>query len=424
MSTTIICPNCAHQFEPTDAIAQSIEKDLRSKMEAEWRKRMDGLNAEKQQLEQQQKALEQRAEQQEEELKRRLDSEKKIIEETLSQQLKKNIAEEYDGQLKRFQQLLGEKDEKIKKGQQIELEALQLKEKLLLQEQEMELQLKRSLLEERERLQQTMKKEEEERAKVRDLEHLMKIKELEKQLEDQKMLADEMKRKAEQGSMQLQGEVQELMLEDMLRHAFPFDVVSEVGKGIRGADSILTVRNSFGQECGNIIFESKRTKDFSNEWIEKTKADMRSLSADMAVIVTQAMPKGMDTFGEKDGVWICTFSEAKALTAVLRDMVIKVFNALKSNENKGDKMHLLYDYLTGKEFSEQWKAMREGFVSMRMSIIKEREQMEKLWKVREKQLDKVLLSATHIKGSIEGISGTDVDLNLIEDSGENGYLIE
>src|SRR5690606_21748809 len=137
-----------------------------------------------------------------------------------------------------------------------------------------------------------------------------------------------------------------------------------------------------------------------------------------------AMPKGMDCFGEKDGVWICTFSEAKALTAVLRDMVIKIFNALKSNENKGDKMHLLYDYLTGKEFSEQWKAMREGFVSMRMSIIKEREQMEKLWKVREKQLDKVLLSATHIKGSIEGISGTDVDLNLIEDSGESGYLIE
>ncbi len=424
MSTTIICPNCAHQFEPTDAIAQSIEKDLRSKMEAEWRKRMDGLNAEKQQLEQQQKDLEKRREQQEEELKRRLDSEKKLIEETLSQQLKKNIAEEYDGQLKHFQQLIGEKDEKIKKGKQIELEALHLKEKLLLQEQEMELQLKRSLLEERERLQQTMKKEEEERAKVRDLEHLMKIKELEKQLEDQKILADEMKRKAEQGSMQLQGEVQELMLEDMLRNAFPFDIVSEVGKGIRGADSILTVRNGFGQECGNIIFESKRTKDFSNEWIEKTKADMRSLSADMAVIVTQAMPKGMDSFGEKDGVWICTFSEAKALTAVLRDMVIKVFNALKSNENKGDKMHLLYDYLTGKEFSEQWKAMREGFVSMRMSIIKEREQMEKLWKVREKQLDKVLLSATHIKGSIEGISGTDVDLNLIEDSGESGYLIE
>jgi hypothetical protein len=394
-------------------------------MEGEWRKRVEGLNAEKQQLEQQQKDLELKKEQQEEELRRRLDSEKKILEENLSMQLKKSIAEEYDSQLKHFQQLLTDKDEKIKKGQQVELEALQLREKLIMQEQEMELQLKKALIEERERLLETMKKEEEERAKVRDLEHLLKIKELEKQLEDQKMLAEEMKRKAEQGSMQLQGEVQELLIEEILRTAFPFDVVSEVGKGIRGADSILTVRNNYGQECGKIIFESKRTKDFSNEWIEKTKADMRSLSADMAVIVTQAMPKGMDCFGEKDGVWICTFSEVRALTAVLRDMVIKVYNAIKSNDNKEDKMTLLYDYLTGKEFSEQWKAMREGFVSMRMSIIKEREQMEKLWKVREKQLDKVLLSATHIKGSIEGISGNDVDLNLIEDnSSENGFLIE
>lgn len=423
MSTTIICPNCAHQFEATDALTQSIRQDLRTKMEGEWRKRVDGLNAEKQQLEQQQKALELKGEQQEEELKRRLESEKKILEENITLHLKKNMAEEYEGQFKHYQQLLTEKDEKIKKGQQSELEALQLKEKLIMQEQEMELQLKKSILEERERLQETMKKEEEERAKVRDLEHLLKIKELEKQLEDQKMLAEEMKRKAEQGSMQLQGEVQELLIEEILRNAFPFDVVSEVGKGIRGADSILTVRNGFGQECGKIIFESKRTKDFSNEWIEKTKADMRSLSADMAVIVTQAMPKGMDTFGEKDGVWICSFNEVRPLTTVLRDMVIKVFNAVKSNDNKGDKMTLLYDYLTGKEFSEQWKAMREGFVSMRMSIIKEREQMEKLWKVREKQLDKVLLSATHIKGSIEGISGNDVDLNLIEDSGD-GFLIE
>jgi hypothetical protein len=423
MSTTIICPNCTHQFEPTDAIAQSIEKEIRSKMEVEWRKRLDGLNAEKQQLEQQQKDLDQRRQQQDEELKRRLDTEKKLLAETLSQEIKKSVGEDYEGKVKHFQQLISEKDEKIKKVQAVELEALQLKEKLASQEQEMDLRLKRALIEERERLQELLKKEEEERGKLRELEHQMKVRELEKQLEDQRLLAEEMKRKAEQGSMQLQGEVQELMLEEMLRNAFPFDLVSEVGKGIRGADSILTVRNGFGQECGKIVFESKRTKDFSNEWIEKTKADMRSLGADMAVIVTQAMPKGMDTFGEKDSVWICGFNDVRALTSVLRDMVIKVFNAVKSNENKGDKMTLLYDYLTGKEFSEQWKAMREGFVSMRMSIIKEREQMEKLWKVREKQLDKVLLSATHIKGSIEGISGTDVDLNLIEDSGD-GYLIE
>ena len=136
------------------------------------------------------------------------------------------------------------------------------------------------------------------------------------------------------------------------------------------------------------------------------------------MIVTKTMPREMDCFGIRDGVWVCSFSEVKALASVLRDGVMRVFNAAKSNENKGDKMHLLYGYLTSTEFAEQWKAIREGFMSMKLSIQKERDAMEKLWKAREKQLEKVLLNAAHVRGSIEGISGTDVDLNLLEDSNE------
>jgi hypothetical protein len=241
------------------------------------------------------------------------------------------------------------------------------------------------------------------------------MKEMEEKLEAQKKLAEEMRRKAEQGSMQLQGEAQELVLEETLRSHFPFDIISEVGKGVRGADCIQTVRNSFGQECGKIIYESKRTKDFSNEWIDKLKADMRSQGADVAVIVTQAMPRDMDGFGEKEGVWICSFNEAKAVAYMLRDGIIRVFNAARSQENKGDKMHLLYNYLTSNEFAEQWKAIREGFMSMKLSIQKERDAMEKLWKSREKQLEKILLNAAHIRGSIEGIAGLEsVNLNLLE----------
>jgi hypothetical protein len=225
-----------------------------------------------------------------------------------------------------------------------------------------------------------------------------------------------MKRKAEQGSMQSQGEAQELMLEELLRNAFPFDVISEVAKGVRGADCIQTIRNKFGQDCGRIIFESKRTQAFSNEWIEKLKADMRSQGADLAVIVTQTLPKDMDRFGEKDGVWISTFAEVKALVYVLREGLLRVYNAMKTQDNKGDKMQLLYSYLTSTEFGEQWKAIREGFLSMRQSIAKEREQMEKLWKYREKQLEKVLLNMAHFKGSIEGIAGQEFELNLLEDA--------
>jgi hypothetical protein len=202
----------------------------------------------------------------------------------------------------------------------------------------------------------------------------------------------------------------------LLKTSFPFDEITEVGKGVRGADCIQTIRNNFGQECGKIIYESKRTKDFSNEWIEKLKSDMRGQGADIAVIVTQARPKDMDHFGEKNGVWICHFSEVKALSHVLRDSIIKIYTASKSQENKGDKVQLLYSYLTSNEFSEQWKAIREGFLSMKMSIQKERDAMEKLWKMREKQLEKVLLNAAHIRGSIDGIAGLDhINLNLLDE---------
>jgi len=274
-------------------------------------------------------------------------------------------------------------------------------------------------LAEREKLAVEIRKLEEQRIAAKETEYQLRMREMEKKLEDATRLADEMKRKAEQGSMQLQGEVQEIALEEMLAAAFPFDVISEVGKGVRGADCIQTVRNNFGQECGKIIYESKRTTSFGNEWIEKLKSDMRNLGAEIAVIVTKAMPKEMDCFGIRDGVWICSFGEVKALAAVLRDGVIRVYGAAKSNENKGDKMHLLYDYLTSQEFAEQWKAIREGFMNMKISIQKERDTMERLWKAREKQLEKVLLSAAHVRGSIEGIAGMNsVDLNLIEDGTE------
>lgn len=225
-----------------------------------------------------------------------------------------------------------------------------------------------------------------------------------------------MKRKAEQGSMQLQGEVQELALEELLKSAFPFDEINEVSKGKRGADCIQTIHNNFGQECGKIIYESKRAENFGADWIEKLKSDMRSQGADLAVIVTKTMPKDMNQFGEKNGVWICRFDEVKALAHVLRDGIIKIFNANRSQQNRGDKMHLLYDYLLSNEFSEQWKAIREGFQSLKSSIQKERDMMEKLWKAREKQLEKVLLNAAHVKGSIEGIAGQDsIDMHLLDD---------
>jgi hypothetical protein len=235
------------------------------------------------------------------------------------------------------------------------------------------------------------------------------MRELEKQLDDQKKLAEEMRRKAEQGSMQLQGETQELLLEEILREHFPFDSIEEVGKGVEGADCMQIVRNAIGNECGKIIFESKRAKSWNNVWVDKLKTDMRNKQADLAILVTQSFPKGMNCFGERDGVWICSFKEVTGLTSALRNAIIRIADTRKSEENKGEKMQMLYNYLTGIEFRQHIEAIVEGFMSMKQSISKERIQMEKLWKEREKQLEKVLLNTSGMYGSIKGIAGSSVN---------------
>jgi hypothetical protein len=219
--------------------------------------------------------------------------------------------------------------------------------------------------------------------------------------------------------MQLQGEAQELLLEELLKDHFPYDTVSEVGKGVEGADCMQSVRNSIGNECGKIIFESKRTKAFNNHWIEKLKADMRSKQADVAILVTQVYPKEMTCFGERDGVWICSFSEVVALTNALRHTIIRIAETKKAEENKGEKMQMLYTYLTGTEFRQQIETIVEGFLSMKNAISKERIQMEKIWKEREKQLERVLISTSGLYGSIKGIAGASIgEIPLLEDGME------
>jgi hypothetical protein len=354
----------------------------------------------------------------ENEWKTQQEKREKELQQELEINLRKNITGDFENKLRQLEQNNKDNEEKLKLSRQKEADFLRKEQELKNKEAEIDITVQKQLQKDREKLTDDIRKIEEQKVAAKENEFLLKIKELEKQRDDQKKLADEMRRKAEQGSMQLQGEVLELALEEMLRTAFPFDIISEVGKGVRGADCIQTVRNNFGQECGKIIFESKRTKDFSIEWIEKLKADMRSQGSDVAVIVTHALPKDMESFGEKDGVWICSFAEVKPIVQMLRDGIIKMSSALKSQENRGDKMHLLYDYLTSREFAGQWQAIREGFMSMKLSIQKERDSMEKLWKAREKQLEKVLLNAAHVRGSIEGISGTDVDLNLLGDGDE------
>ena len=419
MSTIIKCPNCAHEFPLEDALNDELKISIEKEKQELRQKMTDHLKKKEEELARKEKDWQTQLQKKDSEFEEQIKREKEKLQQQLEQNLRKSIASDFENKLRLLEQNNKDNEEKLKEARQQQLEFLKKEQELKNREAELELSVQKKLQTEREKLSDEIRKLEEQKAAAKETEMQLRMKELEKQLEVQKNLAEEMRRKAEQGSMQLQGEVQELALEEMLRTSFPFDMVSEVGKGVKGADCIQTVRNQFGQECGKIIYESKRTTAFANDWIEKLKADMRSLGADVAVIVTRTMPKDMDGFGFKDGVWICKFEELKGISSILRDGVMKIYAASKSNENKGDKMHLLYNYLTSNEFAEQWKAMREGFMSMRLSIQKERDAMEKLWKAREKQLEKVLLNAAHIRGSIEGISGTEVNLNLLEEDDTN-----
>ena len=417
MSTEIKCPNCNHTFPLEAAMTEEYKQDLRKQMVSFTKQKEEEFLKKSEAFEQQRKKQEEEFENQKRKqataFEQKLIQEKAAMQAVITENLRKSISADFENKLKLSEDANKENEEKLKLARSKEIEFLKKEQEIKTREAELELQMQKRLNEEREKMAVDIRGIENQRLQQAELDFKLKLAEKDKQLDDQKKLAEEMKRKAEQGSMQLQGEVQELILEELLRNTFPFDLIEEVGKGVRGADCVHNVRNQFGQECGKIIYESKRTKDFSMEWIEKLKKDMRSMGVDVAVIVTQAYPKGMDCFGEKDGVWICSFDEVKAVSYILRDGIVKLFGAAKSQENKGDKMHMLYDYLNGNEFSEQWKAIREGFMSMKLSIQKERDAMERLWKSREKQLEKVLLNAAHIRGSIEGISGNDnIQLSL------------
>ncbi len=375
MSTEIKCPSCGHQFELNESLKADLEKDLRGKM-MDWQKKKE------EEFEKQKANLV-------------TDAVKKTSDEM--QQKLKSMEEEAVLKSKQLQDL-----------QKKELDLLRDKNALEEKQKNMEVEIEKRFLEKRKEIEDSAIKREQE---LFDL----KTKEYKVQMEQQQKLIEELKRKSEQGSMQLQGETQELLLEEILLDHFPFDLIEEVGKGVEGADCIQQIRNNSGHIIGKIIYESKRTKAWSNAWVDKLKADMRNSNCDVAILVTQVYPKGMSQFGERDGIWICNFNEVSSVAYLLRSGIIRIQEVQRMQENKGDKMQMLYDYLTGNEFRGQMAAIVEGFMSMKQSISRERIQMEKLWKEREKQLEKVLLNTSGMYGSVKGIAGASVlDIPLLD----------
>lgn len=373
MNNKIKCPKCGHSFDVESALSGELEAHFKAEYE---------------------KKVAEQAEMFQSELVKQLKLEKSRIE--------SKALESVELQMKSLQ------DENVKRKAENktlkEKEVFLLKQEAALKEkqEDMHLDMEKQILEKQKEI------EDRARAKERESFELEKVK-LIKQLDDQKKLTEEMKRKQEQGSMQLQGEVQELALEDLLSRTYPFDRISEVPKGVRGADSIQTVVNHLQQVCGVIVYESKRTKCFAHDWIDKLKQDQITCKADIAVLVTESLPSDMNRFGEKNGVWICNFSEIKSLSFVLREMLIKIHSVKLAQENKGDKMELLYNYLTSNEFVQNIKRIVENYDEMMHQLNSEKKAIQKIWAIREKQIWVVQENISALFGSIKGIAGNVLD---------------
>ena len=396
--TQIKCPNCGTTIDVQDILAHQLEEEIKQKYQSQIAAEKQKYEANLETLNKAKEAFEQKKKQENELFQNRLEAqikeEKKIIEANLKLKLKEEQSEQFSA----LQKELNEKSEQIKELNRTKAEIEKLKrEKSELKEiaeAEAQKKLSETLLAEREKI----KKSEADKNELR-------FKELQMQLEAQKKLTEEMKRKQDQGSMQIQGEAQELAIEEWLAAKFPLDTIEEIKKGARGGDCIQIVHTRTEQNCGSIYYESKRTKDFQPSWIEKFKADIRDKGANIGVLVTEVMPSDMERFGLKDGIWICNYDEFKGLCTVLRESIIKINNAISTQENKGDKMDMLYDFLTSNTFRMQIEAIVEGFTQMKSDLESEKRSMQRIWKQRDKQIEKVVTNTIDMYGSIKGIAG-------------------
>lgn len=391
---TIVCPQCETKIDIKKVLGEQIESEFQARYDA----KIQEVEAQKNDLKQQVESK----------VQSQLQKERQKQESSIKQKL----AEQYQEQIQSMQGDLKDQNEQLKDYHKKQAEVAKLKrEKDQLESKfrsEAEQTITQQINIEKQKIEQQLQTT-----------HQFKIQELEKQLLDQKRLTEEMQRKHSQGSMQLQGEVQELAIESWLTQQFPYDDVMEIKKGAAGGDCLQTVNTQRHSACGTIYYESKRTKNFQPAWIEKFKKDMQEKKADIGVLVTQSLPKDWKRMGQIQGIWVCSFEEFKSLCKVLREAIVQIHQQKKVNENRGDKMVLLYDYMTSNSFKMQIQAIVEGFTQLKNDLEKEKRAMQRIWKTREAQIEKVLTNTVEMYGSVKGLAGPSIGsieaLDIFED---------
>lgn len=398
---TIICPKCQEEIKLTESLAapllattrrelaeQFAEKEAGfARRESDLRKRQDELNKARQTLEDQ--------------VADKLKAERARISEDESKKARLLLAQELQAQahsLSELQAVLKQRDEKLAAAQQSQAELLRKQRELEDARREMELTIEKQVQESLQKVRDKARQDAAEELKLKVLEREQTISSMQKQIE-------ELRRRAEQGSQQLQGEVLELELETALRSRFPRDIIEPVAKGEFGGDILQRVFAVSPACCGSILWESKRTKNWSDGWLSKLRDDQRAAKADFAILVSQALPKDIETFDLVDGVWVTGIRTVIPVALALRHALIELATARQAGDGQLTKMELVYQYLTGPRFRHRVQAIVEKFSEMQLDLEKERKTMTRLWAKREEQIRGVIESTAGMYGDLQGIAG-------------------
>lgn len=406
---TMQCPQCGYEMKVTESLAAPLIAVVERKYQQQMREQQAALAGREREVADRTAALEQQAAEAErriaEQLRTRLEIERRQVAVQEAERAKQNVAADLERQARELadqQARLEALNGKLKAAQEQEAEFLRQKRVLEDERRELRLQVERQVQQELESVRRLAQQQVEEQMRLQVQDKDDAIQTLRRQIDD-------LKRKAEQGSQQAQGEVLEIQAEQQLRTRFPMDDILPVPKGEFGGDLIQTVKDAAGQACGRILWEFKRTRNWSDGWLAKLRGDQRAAGAELAVLVTQTLPREVSLFDQIDGIWVSSLGCTLPVAVALRQAVIELARARRASEGEQTKAQEVYSYLTGPQFRHRVETIAEKFTDMRADLDAERKFMERQWAKREKQLELVLKASEGINGDLQAIAGRTVD---------------
>jgi hypothetical protein len=397
MSGLITCPHCANEFQIDQVISAQLTAELRQEFEKEFSQKAQNLAKEREKLAELQKQLEIAKQDIDAQVQQAITKERAALLNKARVEAQQAVAIDLQDREEQLKVTL----EQFKALKKQELELHKKNRELVEQAENQELERIRWQEQERATLREAALKHAEEQSQLKRAEDKLLIESMRKQIED-------LQRKAEQGSQQLQGEAQEIVLQDLLLSLFPGDIIEEVGKGVRGGDVIQRVIDFNGRECGAILWESKRTKNWSEQWLSKAIDDQQNAKAVCACIVSSVIPSSVQHFGELNGVWVASWSCARSIAVVLRRVLIEAARARTISAGQESKKEQVYNYLSGAEFRNRIRGLMEPFIDMQADLEAEKRAYNKHWNKRQKQLDRALASTTGLYGDLQGIIGSEL----------------